>query len=70
MISIASSLTAKQLAVLIGIASDKPMKQIAADLGCSIKTVQYHWAQVKRHTGLQSYVGATLWAIRNGLVSV
>ena len=52
------------------IADGLSMKEIADQMGKSLKTAEYHWARAKRHYGFRNYVDATRWAIKNGLVSL
>jgi len=49
-----------------GLAGDLPVKAIAVELGMSPKTVEYHWAQIKRKLGVQSYVGLVRWMVDRG----
>jgi DNA-binding CsgD family transcriptional regulator len=51
--------------VLVGIASDMTIKEIGAHLGISHKTVEYHWAKLKKTIGVQTYVAAALFARRH-----
>lgn len=55
--------------VLTGIANSKTMKEIAIDLGISIKTVEYHWYKGKVKYGLQCPQDATKLAIRMGWIT-
>lgn len=55
--------------VVIGIAGNKTVKEIALDLHVSPKTVEYHWAMAKVKHNLNSPVSATLFALRRGWVN-
>ena len=64
------NLSDKEKQVIIALASEKTIKQIAGDLEVSPKTIEFHWAKAKRKLGIQSYVGATHYAIANGWVDL
>ena len=55
-------------AILIGIASDKSVKEIARELGLTTKCIEYHLANVRRRIGVKSNIGLTHYAIRKGFV--
>jgi DNA-binding CsgD family transcriptional regulator len=63
----ATELRARKLLILV--AEDKPLKEIAAEWRVSPKTMEYHWATAKRVFGFQTVVGAVLKAVQLGLVS-
>ena len=50
------------------LAMGQPAKAVAAELGVSRKTVEYHWHEVKRVLGIGSYVELAHWALRRRLV--
>lgn len=52
------------------VASDLTMKQIADKMDVGLKTAEYHWRKAKDAFGFKTPVGATLCAIRFGLVKV
>jgi DNA-binding NarL/FixJ family response regulator len=54
--------------VLLGIWAGKPTKQIAADLGVSPKTVEYHRMQLYRVFGVSDPVSLCRRAIFLGLI--
>jgi len=62
-------LTARQYHVARMLANDMCIKETAAELGISPKTVEYHWAQVKRRLGVRTYVGLVLAMVKRGAVS-
>ena len=45
-------------------------KQIAFDLGISIKTMKQHLSNARRHIGAPNFTGMVLAAIRQGLIEV
>ena len=60
-------LTGRERQVLQLLAEGCPVKQIAADLGVSIKTVETHRANIMRKLGKHSIAELTKYAIREGL---
>ena len=63
-------LTDRRIEVLKQIASDCCTKEIAANLGISAKTVEFHRKDLYNLTGKKTVVGLTLWAIENGIIKV
>jgi DNA-binding CsgD family transcriptional regulator len=61
-------LSKRQRQVLIGLANSKTLKQIACDLGLSIKTVETHKAKLRRKLKIESTAGLVKYAIRRKLV--
>lgn len=61
-------LTERQREVVRRVASGMPGKQIASELGISIKTVEFHRACIARQLGLKSTAALTRYAIDHGLV--
>lgn len=61
-------LTAREAEVLHLIAQGRANKQIAADLGISIKTVEKHRQQVMNKLGIHDVAGLTRHAISKGIV--
>jgi DNA-binding NarL/FixJ family response regulator len=55
--------------VLQLIAEGRSTKEIAADLGLSIKTIEAHRAQVMDRLGIHDVPGLVRFAIRAGLIS-
>lgn len=62
-------LTPRQREILQLVAEGKSTKEIAADLGVSIKTVETHRAQMMDRLGIHDVPGLVRYAIRFGLVS-
>ncbi len=62
-------LTARQREVLQMIAEGRSTKEIAADLGLSVKTVETHRAQIMERLEIHDVAGLVRFAIRAGLVS-
>jgi RNA polymerase sigma factor (sigma-70 family) len=62
-------LTPRQREVLQLIAEGRSTKEIAADLGLSIKTIEAHRAQVMDRLGIHDVPGLVRFAIRAGLIS-
>lgn len=60
-------LTDRERQVLQLLAEGRPAKQIATDLGVSIKTVETHRANIMRKLGKHSIAELTKYAIREGL---
>src|ERR1035441_5236057 len=44
----------RRFVIFLALASGEAPKSVAEKLGVSLKTVEYHWAQVKRIFGFQS----------------
>ncbi len=64
----APTLTARQLEVLRLLAGGKAAKEIAFDLGLSVKTVEAHRAQIMERLGIRDLPRLVLYAVRHGLV--
>ena len=62
-------LTGRQREVLQMIAEGRSTKEIASDLGLSVKTVETHRAQIMERLGIHDVPGLVRFAIRAGLVS-
>lgn len=62
-----SEMTLRQRQVLDGIVHDRTFKQIAGDLDISTKTVEYHWAKLKKIIGVKTQIGAALFAHTHNL---
>ncbi len=62
-------LTARQLQILKLIAEGNATKEIAHDLGLSVKTVEAHRAQIMERLAIRDVAGLVRYAIRIGLVS-
>jgi DNA-binding NarL/FixJ family response regulator len=60
-------LTARQREVLRRVAAGMPGKAIAAELGISLKTVEFHKTCISRQLGLKSTAALTRYAIAHGL---
>lgn len=65
----AAPLTARQLQILKLIAAGDATKEIAHDLGLSVKTVEAHRAQIMDRLGIRDVPGLVRYAIRIGLIS-
>lgn len=63
-----SSLTTRQKEVLQLLAEGRGNKEIAAILGVSVKTVEFHRAQTMRTLGVHTTAELTRFAVRLGLV--
>jgi DNA-binding CsgD family transcriptional regulator len=63
-------LSPRQREVLAGIAQGLSVKEIAARMGLSTKTVETHRAALLVRTGLRNVVGLVLFAVYHGLVDV
>jgi DNA-binding NarL/FixJ family response regulator len=56
-------LTGREWEVAIALARDKTVKEIAAHLGVSAKTVEYYWGRIKAKVGVRSHVGLLRWMV-------
>jgi DNA-binding NarL/FixJ family response regulator len=61
-------LTPRQREVLRRIAEGRSTKEIAFDLGLSVKTVETHRAQIMERVGIRDVAGLVRYAMRTGLV--
>lgn len=64
------SLSPRQREVLVAMARGLSVKEIAAELGLSTKTVETHRAALLLRTGLRNVVGLILFAVHHELVNV
>jgi DNA-binding NarL/FixJ family response regulator len=62
-------LTPRQRDVLKRIAEGRSTKEIAFDLGLSVKTVETHRAQIMERLNIRDVAGLVRYALRTGLVS-
>jgi DNA-binding NarL/FixJ family response regulator len=62
-------LTSRQREILQLVAEGKSTKEIASDLGLSVKTVETHRAQLMDRLGIHDVPGLVRFAVRFGLVS-
>jgi DNA-binding NarL/FixJ family response regulator len=62
-------LTARQREILQLLAEGKSTKEIAYDLGISVKTVESHRLQLMERLNIHDVPGLVRYAIRSGLVS-
>lgn len=63
----ANKLTPRQGEVLRGIARGRSNKEIARDLGVSVKTVEYHRAELIQRLNLHDIASLTRFAVANGM---
>jgi two-component system nitrate/nitrite response regulator NarL len=63
-----SSLSRRELEVLVRIAEGSTNKQIADRLGISVRTVETHRENLMRKLGVQGTAALTKWAVSRGLV--
>ncbi len=66
--SSASGLTARELEVIQLVAEGAANKQVAADLGISIKTVEKHRQHLMDKLNIHDTAGLTRYAIANGII--
>jgi DNA-binding NarL/FixJ family response regulator len=64
------ALSPRQREILKAISSGRTTKQIAYDLGLSIKTIETHRAQIMERLDIHDVAGLVRFSIRNGLISV
>ncbi|HEX7954105.1 MAG TPA: response regulator transcription factor [Burkholderiales bacterium] len=63
------ALTSRQREILKAIATGRTTKQIAYDLGLSIKTIETHRAQIMERLKIHDVAGLVRFSIRIGLIS-
>ena len=63
------SLTATEIKVMALLGKGKSNKEIAADLGCSVKTIKNHLNSVFQKLGVNNRTEAVVRAIEKGLIS-
>lgn len=61
-------LTPRQREVLLRVAAGMSCKQVAEDLGISVKTVEFHRTCIARQLGLRTTAALTRYAVAQGLV--
>jgi DNA-binding NarL/FixJ family response regulator len=66
----APSLTPRQREVIQLVAEGKSIKEIAASLGISVKTVEYHKARIMSELDLHTTADLTKFAIARGIASL
>ncbi|OQW31065.1 MAG: hypothetical protein A4E19_20650 [Nitrospira sp. SG-bin1] len=66
----AHTLSLRQREVLQLVAEGKSIKEVAAVLNVSIKTVEFHKTRIMRQLGMRSAAQLTKYAIANGLISI
>jgi DNA-binding NarL/FixJ family response regulator len=64
-----SGLTSRQREILQLVAEGNSSKQVAAELGISVKTVEAHRTQIMERIGVRDVTGLVRFAIRVGLIS-
>lgn len=64
-----ATLTGREREVLVGVATGRTNKEIAAELGISRRTVESHRESVMRKLGIRTVAGLTALALERGLVS-
>ena len=66
----AHALSLRQREVLQLVAEGKSIKEVAAVLNVSIKTVEFHKTRIMRQLGMRSAAQLTKYAIANGLIAI
>ncbi|HSA85746.1 MAG TPA: response regulator transcription factor [Nitrospira sp.] len=66
----AHALSMRQREVLQLVAEGKSIKEVAAVLNVSIKTVEFHKTRIMRQLGMRSAAQLTKYAIANGLITI
>ncbi|MDF0673424.1 MAG: response regulator transcription factor [Nitrospira sp.] len=66
----AHTLSLRQREVLQLVAEGKSIKEVAAVLNLSIKTVEFHKTRIMRQLGIRSAAQLTKYAITNGLIAL
>jgi len=62
------ALSAREIQVLQQVVDGKTSREIAADLGLSVRTVDSHRANIMQKLSIRDVPGLTKYAIQNGLV--
>ena len=62
------AITPRQVQAIRLLCAGRSQKQIADEMGCSIKTVGHHFDHAYLRTGARGRVMLALWAVRNGIV--
>jgi len=62
-------LTPRQIEILQRVVRGHSMKEVAFELGLSVKTVEAHRAQIMERLGIRNLPQLVLYAVRHGLVS-
>lgn len=66
--TLADRLSAREIEIFKGIASGKTIKELAAGMRLSDKTVATYLARIREKTGLHTHVEITRYALQHGLV--
>ncbi len=61
-------LTSREQTILLQLAQGKSNKQVAAELGISVRTVETHRKNIKRKLGISSTAGLTRYALEHGVL--
>lgn len=62
-------LTAREREILKLVAHGSTSQEIAAELGLSVRTVEFHRANILRKTGARSPADATRYAVQSGILN-
>lgn len=65
-----SALTPRETEVLARVADGQSTKEIAFELGCSVKTIETHRANLMSKLGINNVASLTKYALRQGLTSL
>ncbi len=65
-----SALTPRETEVLVRVADGQSTKEIAFELGCSVKTVETHRANLMAKLGINNVASLTKYALRQGLTTL
>ena len=66
----AVDLTRRELEVIRRVASGLTSEEIAAELGISIRTVEFHRANIKEKTGARDAISLVRFALENKIISI
>ena len=69
-VRLACHLPTRQQQVVRMIGEEKTTKEIALELGLSVKTIEHHRMLAMRRTGIYNQIGLAKLAIRLGMVTV
>ena len=63
-------MTRRELEVIRRVASGLTSEEIAAELGISIRTVEFHRANIKEKTGARDAIGLVRFALENKIITI
>jgi DNA-binding NarL/FixJ family response regulator len=64
------NLTPRQSQILTGLASSQTVKELGPLLGISVKTVEFHRAEIMRRLHIFDLPGLTRYAVKQGIIQL